>query len=177
MGNDTPTRERTHPLPLQGKVALVRARARISAAPLRSPWRATALPCSSTAAPTRRRSTASCARSRRRAARPWRRWATSPIPPCRRSSPSRPRPYWRRRYPGEQRGPAAPDLVPRHVVRRMARDPVGGARRRLPAGQGLHAADGGARAAAPSSRCPASRPMSARPTAATSRPPSRASKG
>ena len=49
----------------------------------------------------------------------------------------------RRRHPGEQCGPAPPDLVPRHVVRGMARDPVGGARRRLPAGQGVHAADGG----------------------------------
>ena len=49
----------------------------------------------------------------------------------------------RRRHPGEQCGPAPPDLVPRHVVRGMARDPVGGARRRLPAGQGLRAADGG----------------------------------
>ena len=41
-------------------------------------------------------------------------------------------------------GLAAPDLVPRHVLRGMARDHVGGARRRLPAGQGDHPADGGA---------------------------------
>ena len=49
----------------------------------------------------------------------------------------------RRRHPGEQRRPAPPDLVPRHVVRGMARDHVGGARRRLPARQGVRAADGG----------------------------------
>ena len=68
-----------------------RARARISAARSRSPWRATARRCWSTAAATRRRSIRSWPRSRRPAARRRRRWATSPIPPSRRSSPSRPR--------------------------------------------------------------------------------------
>ena len=87
------------------------------------------------------------------------------------------RPVRRRRHPGEQRGPQAPDLVPRHVLRGMARDHVGGARRRLPAGQGDHPADGGAGRRRLRGAVRASRPMSARPTAATSRPPSRASKG